>query len=458
MSTFSQEPVIRAGIIPECRTVRFEIAGQYLTSAGAPIAEGTYQASILADGAIAVDGPGHFSGNAGDDSPLTFAPADFSTGRVTIHGVVIGREFHWEREETQSFQGALSLIRRENSFAVVNELPVEAYLTSVISSEMSASCPPDLLMAHAVVSRSWLLAQLANKEAATATPRSYQDAGPSVASEIIRWYDREAHDRFDVCADDHCQRYQGITKAFTPEANEAVRETRGCVMMWEGEICDTRYSKSCGGMTEIYPSAWEEKEVPYLKAVYDGEETPAGYDLPLSIERNAEAWITGDPEAYCKAESPDLLKRILPGFDQETLDFYRWEVRYTQDELRELVTRRLGLDPGQVLSLEADERGPSGRIVRLKIIGRERTVVIGKELEIRRALSRSHLYSSAFVVRPEEGSKAEIPAGFRLIGAGWGHGVGLCQIGAAVMADQGHVYQDILSHYFRGAALQRLYD
>jgi peptidoglycan hydrolase-like amidase len=348
---------------------------------------------------------------------------------------------------------------------LINELPLESYLVSVISSEMSAACPPELLRAHSVVSRSWLLAQLSKtasrtglEQAATIQADSRMIDNPP--GEIIRWYDRESHTDFDVCADDHCQRYQGISKAFSPEAFDAIRNTRGRVLVSNDEVCDARYSKSCGGMTEVYRAAWEQREVTYLASAYDGPGEISDYLMPLTIEANAEAWITSSPPAYCNNISPELLGRILPGFDQETRDFYRWQVSYSQDELREILQARLGVDFGSILALEPLERGESGRIIRLRIRGEAKTIVIGKELEIRRALSRSHLYSSAFVVlaaRDERDRAKNYPKQFRLIGAGWGHGVGLCQIGAAVMADQGHTHIEILAHYFKGTTLRSLY-
>ena len=254
-----------------------------------------------------------------------------------------------------------------------------------------------------------------------------------------------------MCADDHCQRYQGISKAFSEAAHDAIRDTRGNVLAFEDEICDARYSKSCGGVTEVYSAAWEDKNVPYLAAVYDGETALRGYDLPLSLEANAERWITSKPAAYCNTDSAELLARILPGFDQETIDFYRWEVVYPEEEMRDILLSRVGLDVGRITGLEPVLRGESGRIVKLKIMGERGAVTIGKELEIRRALSRSHLYSSAFVVETEKDQATGLATRFRLRGAGWGHGVGLCQIGAAVMADLGRDHEQILAHYFRGA-------
>ncbi len=442
-----KEPTIRIGLVAGAREVRFALAGAFVTGGGAEASEGDCIASAE-NGAVRINGVTHAP-------EMTLSPSDFDSCRFTVHGVRIGIEFHWEREESQHFQGALKLVADGDSLALINELPLEAYLVSVISSEMSASCPPELLRAHAVVSRSWLLAQLTKPESKV-TDASARNKDPD--GELIRWYDRESHLGFDVCADDHCQRYQGIGKAFSQAAFHAVRVTRGKVLVYHGEICDARYSKSCGGMTETYRSAWEDRDVPYLTSVYDvpGLE-PSGYRMPLSTEANAEAWITASPPAYCGVVTPELLARIVPAFDQETPDFYRWRVERSQEELSEILLSRLGVDFGRIRGLQPLERGESGRIIRLRIVGEKRTLVIGKELEIRRALSRSHLYSSAFVVRAVQGHLSDYPARFTLIGAGWGHGVGMCQIGAAVMADRGRGHDEILIHYFAGSEISELY-
>ena len=441
-----QEPVIRVGVLTGMREVKFALKGPFNASDGESVKDGDYMAS-------AENGAVKFGNTISPE--ITFSPADFEACRFTVHGVKIGINFHWEREESQQFQGTLKLLADSEGVTLINELPLEAYLVSVISSEMSASCPPELLRAHTIVSRSWLLAQ--TSDAANRSKQTSQH-GQSSEQELIRWYDRENHQTFDVCADDHCQRYQGISKAFSDSAFDAVRDTRAKSLVYGGDVCDARYSKSCGGMTERFRAAWEDKDVPYLTPVYDvpGSE-PSEYSMPLSTEANAEEWITSSPPAYCGIVTMELLARIVPAFDQETLDFYRWRVEYTQEELSELLHSRLGIDFGRVRALKPLERGESGRIIKLRIVGEKRTLVIGKELEIRRALSRSHLYSSAFVVRAEQGHLSDYPARFIFIGAGWGHGVGLCQIGAAVMADRGHGYEEILSHYFQGAEISELY-
>jgi stage II sporulation protein D len=367
------------------------------------------------------------------DSEIILNPIDAEACAFALDGISIGIGFHWERKERQVFRGALRLIRREGGLTAINDVALEDYVTSVISSEMSATCPVELLKAHAVISRSWLWHPKSNQSAID-RGRGEQ-LGPR---EICRWYGREAHRDFDVCADDHCQRYQGISKAFTPAAAQAVRATAGEFLRFNGAICDARFSKSCGGRTERYATAWEDEDIAYLESIYDG---PGETD---SID--PESWIRSAPPAYCNTDDAQLLGRILPGFDQETRDFYRWRVEYTPGELGDLVRSKLGVNLGSIQALQPLARGPSGRIFRLKISGDKDYLIVGKELEIRRALSPSHLYSSAFVVDHEMGK-------IIIRGAGWGHGVGLCQIGAAVMADRGKSYREILAHYYRGATV-----
>jgi stage II sporulation protein D len=402
---------VSVGLIEGQSAVEVELTGTFADRSGKPYAPGRHKFS----------------------SEVTLTPSDLASCAFALDDVTIGIGFHWERKERQVFRGALRLIKRDAGLTVINDVPLEDYVTSVISSEMSASCPLEMLKAHAVISRSWLKFPKTNP--------SRSGSGQRIDShEIIRWYGREAHPDFDVCADDHCQRYQGITKAFSPAAAEAVRATAGEFLRYDGAICDARFSKCCGGITERYATAWEDEEIPYLDSVYDGP--------PQSRADNAdaEAWIRSAPAAYCNSDDAELLARVLPGFDQETRDFYRWRVTYTPEELAELIGARLGAKLGPIRDLQALARGPSGRIYRLKIIGEHDYIVIGKELEIRRALSRTHLYSSAFVVDKTAG-------GFILSGAGWGHGVGLCQIGAAVMANEGRTYREILRHYYRGTSV-----
>ncbi|MGD0261353.1 MAG: SpoIID/LytB domain-containing protein [Verrucomicrobiota bacterium] len=381
---------------------------------------------------------------------IRLAPEGKAT--FTLRGVTIGINFHWERKEDQTFEGGLRLLpNADGTITAINDAGVEQYLKSVISSEMSAEAPLELLRAHAITSRSWLVAMLERQK------RFKPVGGPArrgreSEGEIVRWYDREDHKLYDVCADDHCQRYQGITKIISATAEQAVRNTRGVFLIHGGEICDARYSKSCGGRSEVFASAWEDLSVPYLSTVSD-----AAVEHPLiSSETAAERWMRSSPAAYCNTTDGNILRQILPSFDQETTDFYRWTATYTQEELAALLRQRSGLDFGDIHRLEPLRRGPSGRIVRLRIVGSRRSVVVGKELEVRRWLSPSHLYSSAFVVRTEGGAHG-IPARFTLHGAGWGHGVGFCQIGAAVMAAKGFQAETIVKHYFRGAELKELY-
>jgi len=364
---------------------------------------------------------------------VTLTPSNPASCAFALNDVTIGIGFHWERKERQLFRGALRLLKREAGLTAINDVSLEEYVTSVISSEMSASSPLELLKAHAVISRSWLRSPKANP---SRLGRGQSDGLDS--HEIHRWYGRATHPDFDVCADDHCQRYQGITKAFSTAAAEAVGATAGEFLRYDGIICDARFSKSCGGVTERYATAWEDQDLPYLESVYDG---PAQY-CALSPETR----IQSNPPAYCNTDDAELLSRVLPAFDQETHDFYRWRVAYTPEELADLIRSKLAVDLGPIRDVQALARGPSGRIYRLQINGQRDYVIVGKELEIRRALSRTHLYSSAFVVGQESGR-------FVLRGAGWGHGVGLCQIGAAVMANAGKSYSEILQHYYRGTTV-----
>lgn len=383
---------------------------------------------------------------------LEFLPQS-DEASFSLYDVTIGVNFHWERKETQTFLGKLKFIVNGNSVCAVNELPVERYLESVISSEMSATSSLELLKAHAVISRSWLLVQMQNrrKGETTAHVAASEIQGNG---ELIRWYDREDHTLFDVCADDHCQRYQGITKETSAHVAEAIRQTAGQVLTDEDEICDARFSKCCGGETEEFQYCWENLRKPYLVALRDAPQQEA---LDLTIEANADRWIRSSPESFCNTRDAKVLSQVLNNYDQETSDFYRWRVEYTQQQVQQLLTEKLGIDFGAVVDLIPVERGTSGRLSKLRIVGEKLTLVIGKELEIRRALSKSHLYSSAFVVDTFDRNEQGIPKRFALIGAGWGHGVGLCQIGAAVMGERGYSYKEILLHYYPGAIIKQIY-
>ena len=362
----------------------------------------------------------------------------------TLFNVTIGNRFHWERMEDQSFQGDLILCpRKDGTISAINEIPLENYLKSVISSEMSAEAPIEFLKAHAILSRSWLLAVLSRKKKTKETSISTEKI---TEGEVIRWYDREDHDLFDVCSDDHCQRYQGITKIVSKQAEEAIRETLGMVITYQNEVCNARYSKACGGITEEFDTAWDDKRVSYLTSVSDA---PVSHQ-PVSTEEEASAWVLSEPEVYCNTKDESLLNKILPDFDRETKSFFRWRIEYSRQELEEILREKSGFDFGTLQEIVILSRGPSGRISRLKIVGSKKNIIVGKELQIRRWLSRSHLYSSAFVVAVEDDR-------FIFHGAGWGHGVGLCQIGAAVMATKGFSTEEILKHYFRGVKIQKIY-
>ena len=385
--------------------------------------------------------------------PVLIFPDDAASSSFTLHAVTIGIDFHWQRNEDQVFRGSLKIIVEKDKITAINVVSVEDYLTSVISSEMKATSSEEFLKAHAVTSRSWLLAQIEKSNKIKSEGKKY-NACTVTENEIVRWYDREDHKNYDVCADDHCQRYQGITRASTPAVVKVINETYGEVLTYEGSICDTRYYKCCGGITDLFENAWEPVNHPYLQGVIDNPTPPAGYKPELSKEEIAEKWILGNPDAFCNTSDRKVLSQVLNDYDQETNDFFRWKVVYSQEELSELVRVRTGMDFGVITGLIPLERGSSGRITRLKIEGTLKTMIIGKELEIRKSLSKSHLYSSCFFVEKLAYPDEII---FILHGAGWGHGVGLCQIGAAMMGVSGYSYHEILMHYFRAAIFEKLY-
>ncbi|MDZ7290823.1 MAG: SpoIID/LytB domain-containing protein [candidate division KSB1 bacterium] len=442
----NREPAISVGIY-EGRPVASGVLHGTFVINGQNAGQGEFRIEAVANELVMIAGNGKEMARGTEISCLPIAGATF-----TLCDVTIGVHFHWQRKEDQTFEGRLRFLRREDgSITAINEIPVEAYLKSVISSEMSAAAPIELLKAHAITSRSWLVAMLERqkkfKNIALPSRRSRE-----TTDEIIRWYDREDHKDFDVCADDHCQRYQGISKIISPAAAQAVEETRGLFLTHHDEICDARFSKSCGGLSEAFENAWEDTPVPYLKTISDSHiQHP-----PITGESQAEKWILSSPEAYCNTREANILRQILPAFDQETTDFFRWTVQYRREELEDILATKSEMNFGTLLDLVPVQRGTSGRIVKLKIIGAEKSIVVGKELEIRRWLSRSHLYSSAFIIRSERNEQG-IPLRFTLHGAGWGHGVGLCQIGAAVMATRGFKAEEIVKHYFRAAKLKKLY-
>lgn len=444
-----QEPVITVGILSG-KEIGFSFPKEFISSDGIAIC-GIQQA---------VYRKGKICWQEKEYDELSFTPQQDTSSFFELQDVTIGINFHWERKEVQRFKGELKIIVEDDRLTAINIIPIEDYLTNVISSEMSATASLELLKAHAVISRSWLLNKLkvANgKLKVIMHPDSTANFELStLPSQLIKWYDHEAHKNFDVCADDHCQRYQGITRTSTPQAIEAVFATRGEVLMYEGEICDARFSKCCGGAFEEFQNCWENVKHPYLIGQRDSKTETRLPDLTKEAE--ADKWIRTSPTAFCNTHNKQVLSQVLNNYDQETTDFYRWRVCYSQQELSELIHKRSGIEFGKIIDLIPVERGTSGRLVRLKIVGTLRTLIIGKELEIRRTLSSSHLYSSAFVVDKEyKEDEKEIPSRFILTGSGWGHGVGLCQIGAAVMGEQGYKYKEILSHYYPGSAIEQQY-
>lgn len=387
---------------------------------------------------------GKLSYEGGFYDEILFTPCG-DESMFTLHDVVIGVNFHWQRKESQSFKGELRLIVEDGEVRAINRIDVEEYLVSVISSEMSATSSLEFLKAHTIVSRSWLYAQLLRKERIQQGVLGWENQ-----EEIIRWYAREDHTLFDLCADDHCQRYQGVTRAHNPNVERAVKETSGIVLEYDGEVCDARFSKCCGGVTERFSACWENEDYAYLQAFRDAE---GNEELPdLSTEEGARDWIEKTPASYCSTTDNHVLSQILNGYDRETNDFYRWRVEYSQKELSRLIAERSGIDFGTIEELLPVERGASGRIVKLKVVGSKTFKTVGKELEIRRWLSKSHLYSSAFVVDKSTSPDGEVR--FVLKGAGWGHGVGLCQIGAAMMGEKGCSCEQILSFYYPGCVME----
>ncbi len=390
-----------------------------------------------------------------DEETLVFNPVRYHEASFELNDVIIGVNFHWERKEDQQFKGSLEISIENEKLTAVNIIPLEDYLVSVISSEMSATSHPELLKAHAVISRSWLLAQI-NKGCELKSAKKDYKSISETPEEYIRWYDREDHLNFDVCGDDHCQRYQGITRQSTPEAEMAVAETNGMMLIYDDKVCDARFSKCCGGMTESFENVWEPEVHPYLESIIDNQQPPEGFEADLTREEDADKWIRNTPTAFCNTRDEEILSQVLNDYDQETKDFYRWKLTYSQADLAELIARKSGRDFGSIVDLIPVERGKSERLTKLKIVGTKRTLIIGKELEIRKTLSESHLYSSAFVV-----DKVNVVNGiaqeFVLSGAGWGHGVGLCQIGAAMMGAKGYKYNEILLHYFKGAVISKEY-
>ena len=438
-----KQPDVTVGIV-SAQKIHFSLNKPYLAKGEKVLGE---QVVEFSEGGVLWNGNQY--------SQLTFHPQSVDAS-FSLSDVTIGVNFHWERKETQTFLGTLRFVVESDKIVAINELPVEKYLESVISSEMSATSSLELLKAHAVISRSWLLAQMKKRREVAESGNNFFSFTKKEDT-LIRWYDREDHTLFDVCADDHCQRYQGITKETSPHVAEAIRQTKGQILMDGEEICDARFSKCCGGITEEFQYCWEDTPKTYLTAVRDIALGVEHTQPNLTNEEEAEKWIRFNPPAFCNTQDKKILSEVLNDYDQETVNFYRWKETLSQEKLQQLIADKLKMDLGAILDMKAVERGKSGRISKLQIIGTEKTFTIGKELEIRRALSDSHLLSSAFVVDKYDKDEQGVPQRFELIGAGWGHGVGLCQIGAAVMGEQGYHYDAILLHYYQGAEIKKLY-
>jgi len=416
---------IRVGIL-QCSKIEFSLAGRFTTTSG-EVAEGDFIAEYAAGKIL-------FGGRYYDS--LRFEAGEGSL--FELKNVVIGKEFHWQQCRNEHFEGDLAIITDGEELVAINEIDLERYIYSVIASEMSATSFVELLKAHAVISRSWVLSAIGS-----ATPSSaatfYTDRSDTDDPVYIRWYERDAHRLFDVCADDHCQRYQGIPSQEPPALREAIDSTAGEVLVYDGKICDARFSKCCGGYTERFSSCWAEVDYPYLTVLPDSD----GSRLqPITDEATARSFVLSSPDVFCNTADCNIIRQVFNDYDRSTESFFRWKVTYSVDEISEIVASRSGIDFGSILDLIPVQRTASGRIVRLRIVGTRHTATIGKELEIRRWLSRTHLYSSAFVVDRDDCGR------FVICGAGWGHGVGLCQIGAAVMAHKGYSYRSILRHYY----------
>jgi SpoIID/LytB domain protein len=443
-----EEPFINVGILTD-KKIRFELYGDFSVFGFKDTFSGIFTAEWK-DDVILCKSSKH---KLEVTNEIEFIPFDPVSESFLLRDVIIGNKFHWERKEKQRFIYSLLLKRVGEEIIAINRIPLERYLTSVISSEMSAKSSIELLEAQAVIARSWVLAQI-SRSGELKKKKEIHETALELKDELIKWYDREEHEFFDVCADDHCQRFQGVTKIISEASFTAVERTKGVVLLNGGKVCDARYSKCCGGITESFENVWESVKHPYLTSIVDYKFEPENYKLDFSDEENSSRWITEYPSAYCNTSDAKILSHILVDYDRETKDFFRWKIEYTQIELAAIIKEKTGIDFGNIVDLIPVERGDSARLVKIKIVGTNKTLTIGKELEIRRALSKTHLYSSAFVVKK---IGKNIPEKFVLYGAGWGHGVGLCQIGAAVMAEKGYHFDEILLHYFKNSELKKIY-
>lgn len=432
MEIINQEPIIKVGIIVD-RVVNFTLKGDYIFN-GNIIPAGDYCA-IFQENKIKTS----FGESA---ASINLTPVNDET-TFTINKVLIGIGFHWENTETQEFEGGIILIPEEDKVRILNTITLEKYLKSVISSEMSAMNDINLLTAHAIISRSWLLSQISGKKTKKKIESGFAESDQfNGVKEIIKWYDREDHENFDVCADDHCQRYQGISRVISANAIQAINNTRGIVLTYNNDICDARFSKCCGGITEDFENVWQAVKIPYLVSGKDF--------IPENEKENTD-------HAFCDTTDNEVLSQILVDFDLKTTNFYQWNTEYSQEEISSIIKKKSGIDFGDIIDFEPLKRGKSGRIIKLKIIGSKKTVIVGKELEIRKWLSENHLYSSALEIKKEFKSGSEVPVKFYFEGKGWGHGVGMCQIGAAMMSKKGYNYEQILRHYYKGTKLSKIY-
>ncbi len=449
MININREPEVSVGILTQEKII-FELHGDFNAYGLKQTFSGRFLAESINDRIICHKGNERIE----ISDEIIFIPHDAETESFLLRDVTIGKNFHWQRKEKQRFTGSLKLLKNGNKIVAINILPAEDYLVSVISSEMSARSSLQLLKSHAIISRSWLYAHM--ERANIPKPPKGTIPGNKNPDEIISWYGHEDHELFDVCSDDHCQRYQGITKIFAEGARNAVKQTEGVVLVNDNKICDTRYSKACGGITESFENVWEPVKHSYLKSVIDYKFEPDNFSMDFSNELNAVKWIKSSPPSYCNTRDKKILSHVLMDYDQETSDFFRWKIEYYQRDLEKIIRTKTGIDFGDILDLVPVQRGNSARLIKLKIVGSKRSLVIGKELEIRRVLSKSHLYSSAIVI-DKENIREGIPQKFIISGAGWGHGVGFCQIGAAVMASRGFQFDEILLHYFSNARLKKIY-
>lgn len=443
--TSREEPTIDVGLVDCVAAAQILLTGSFRTDDGQVLPAGELRVRSRS-GVLYLEGVGH-----GESQRVRLTPVELDSCQFSMEAT-IGINFHWQQREMQVFRGGLQVVPMPGDrLTVINRVPLETYLRSVVCSEMKASAPREFIKAHAIISRSWLLSQLVARDSA---PQGSVAKQADFEGERIRWTERDAHAAFDVCADDHCQRYQGIARIDAPGVVTAIDATRGEVLMYGGFPCDARFSKSCGGVSEEFPTAWGEQSAPYLVALRDNRGSDRRPPL-LYDDASMREFLGNPPDSYCDCHVASILGAVLNDYDLTTKEFFRWRVRLTASDATRLVCEKLGIDLGRILNLVPVERGPSGRLMRLRLVGERGSLVIGKELEIRRALSESHLYSSAFVVDAE--GPAGRPDAFVLTGAGWGHGVGLCQIGAAVMAHEGIGCHAILEHYYPGAGVERLY-